>query len=291
MRKRRDGDDLSSLGGPEPAQAEEEEDWIARTPATSRSSATPPAASAPLNVNRTSYAPGLATLPPLDTGSTSLRRVPSSSSSRASSTALGSSGGHSLFSSYRDAPETPSTPAFSPYDLDYSSGRGAGPSTSSSFDAAGRGTAPTSDLRRSTSFLDVPSGGSLPGSSSRSSLIQNAYQPLPHAGISRSPAPGVIDTRSRSPMSPYSSFSTNQPKSGAVSTTSATLDSLSLQPPNQLPPPIRPSLGRQSSDVRLPPARELIQEADALMRRSNPSSSRYRDTQRRGPSAGPGWGR
>lgn len=289
MRKRRDGDDLASLGASEPAPAEEEEDWLASTPATSRSSATPPAAS--YNVNRPSYAPGLATLPPLDTISTSLRRVPSSSSSAASSATFASSGGRSLFSSYRDAPETPMTPAFSPYDVDYGSGRGAGSSTSSSFAPAGRGAAATSDLRRSTSFLDIPSSTYLSAPASRSSLTQNAYQPLPHSGISRSPAPGLTDTRSRSPISPSSSFSSKQPNPGLMSSTSATFDSLSLQPPSRLPPPTRTSSGRQSSDIRLPPARDLIQEADALMRQSNMNSSRYRDSQTRGPSPGPGWGR
>lgn len=252
LRKRREEEESSSLSRQHSYDEDEEEDALS------------------VGTKAHSHSPGFATLPPLDT-TFPRERTPyyssagfPSSSNTPPLSATTSASNQSLFTSYRE-PETPATPAFSPYEAPSKDFSGSGLRKSASYlDPSPLSTTAT-PLSRSTS------GGTSLGagpSSSRCNILPPARSSSPY----RSSSPAGLRS-SVGPSSGMSSLSLQQSAYGAT------------LPSNQRTSPPRSSLGQS---VRLPPARELMREADAIM--MGPEAGAVPSRTRR-PSFSSCWGR
>lgn len=286
IRRRKDEDDSTTALSRQESYTDDFEDEVPSTAArlsfsmSQTSRATVPFTN-PAGLTRS---PGSATLPPLDTGSSYRAHTPnfprsSSSSNNTTPSSLSdpSSSTRSLFTSYRD-PETPATPAFSPYEGPASASYGSKPS-----------------LRKSGSFLDPGmlspavsrSSGSGSGGLGSFSMSTSGYPPARSNSPYRSQSP----YRAASPSGRSSFHSIAGPS--AASAASTDLNYLSLQQSasmndRNLTRSASSRGGYSDSSLRLPPARDLIREADALMQ-NDPRSSQ--PAQRFNRPSSFGWGR
>lgn len=267
LRRRRDDDDSSTSLSRQESYAEDFDEnsysAVSNTLGPSIRTQTPP--SLVPSSAKFSRSPGSATLPPLDTSlqahlsTTSFApSATSSSSTTPTSTATGSSS-RSLFTSYRE-PETPATPEISPYE-------GSGGSAFFSNDK----TAPK--LRRCNSYFDAQ----LP-----STLLSQSAASGSFGTLSLSPNNTFPPALSHSPFRSQSPYRAPSPSysSGLLSATSTGFDNLKLQQPHSMfmsrrsSPPRRGGMNDDhDSTLRLPPARDLIREADAMMQ-TTPHPSR-----------------